>query len=1140
MPDPIYFQWQNEFLLRTIYPLRETKLRDFLQFYFEIEIWQKYKNLGAQDLASDILAFRNAQKSKVLEAYDTFQKLQAYFLDEDVTEQYRASFPNPDPEVMGKINDLHKVFKQFYPKYQNPVKEKYFTSERARQMEELRKRIQDQVSQKQRALRNMLATSAQKPTLENDLARLSNISLKMVDQELSRLYDFLKAYTRLEVYQQESLKRTAASEKARAEGSSKLLALKPEVEALETRLAQALQIGRRLSTPPNLEGGKAYFLDEDVSDLYRQKIPSIDPGILQKINELHVNFKKWLPGYKNPTLEKNFLAQRIKEFEDLRKLRAQELASKQRAAQWIQPNTVNWTANEKAIDTLKNNILRGLDEELSRLYDLQWAYDYSSKTPAAVSALATQNQKEQADIEAQLKGKKDSAAALEAEQSRYNLELGRSEKDLMLALVDALPVSSKDIVRGQIEAYQAELGQKTLEQLLEGIVQRFMDQPERYPLWLQYMVIHFSGMRYQSAHGSWADPKDLLLSLRIKFVQDELKRQGEDAINALCEERYLCYQAAQSPTKVLGIASGEETPAPGLALSKDAKWAPKIGYHLKALDPARTGSRKKALLDLRIDEEDYEIERMTPQQALNALAGMKDQLPDWMWKEIVKVTDLRLKEARDPNWEKVSEEEQAARYAREMEPYRLILEQWKKEHLTGWREEHDRTNQLIVTRAVCNEVAEHIQHLRGLSPTGGLTAKPEWYMRKEKEPQWAGAADRAFFSKTKTAADLKVGASILWLQWVNREPNAWQIARPLVLKNGEELIPQLNDARMRITNTGNSFIRDATIQMKDASGTVVEQNLHQWLRWLHEATVVEVTETMDGPTVLTFETALPNEDKRQSTIGVFKHATSNLIYNVTPSSMTATFTGYVPEGDVPYSELQDMLDWNRVLLKNAYTAEQIAQFWKKVSRPPQQPVSFDLGGFEEETLVEVAPILTPSFTVDETECYELNPETDQLRLYQPRVSLKRGTQLRVVKSNARETGGETCTLVSECAAEPRAEGLYIRAADAIDVPEKGSSQAYKAKIDTPLFRLNAVDKKGRPRFEETGATLSMGTKLRISSLQTGGPTNAEGGTIRGKSRVAYTLIKDCPRQPGVEGSFVRKRDLQKVGERQYQRNRFEL
>ena len=31
MPDPIYFQWQNEFLLRTIYPLRETKLRDFLR-----------------------------------------------------------------------------------------------------------------------------------------------------------------------------------------------------------------------------------------------------------------------------------------------------------------------------------------------------------------------------------------------------------------------------------------------------------------------------------------------------------------------------------------------------------------------------------------------------------------------------------------------------------------------------------------------------------------------------------------------------------------------------------------------------------------------------------------------------------------------------------------------------------------------------------------------------------------------------------------------------------------------------------------------------------------------------------------------------------------------------------------------------
>ena len=36
--EPMYFQWQNEVLLKTIYPLREMKLRDFLVYYKEIDL----------------------------------------------------------------------------------------------------------------------------------------------------------------------------------------------------------------------------------------------------------------------------------------------------------------------------------------------------------------------------------------------------------------------------------------------------------------------------------------------------------------------------------------------------------------------------------------------------------------------------------------------------------------------------------------------------------------------------------------------------------------------------------------------------------------------------------------------------------------------------------------------------------------------------------------------------------------------------------------------------------------------------------------------------------------------------------------------------------------------------------------------
>ena len=43
MAEPYYFQWQNEFLCKTIYPMREQKLRDFLVYYMEVDIWAQYK-----------------------------------------------------------------------------------------------------------------------------------------------------------------------------------------------------------------------------------------------------------------------------------------------------------------------------------------------------------------------------------------------------------------------------------------------------------------------------------------------------------------------------------------------------------------------------------------------------------------------------------------------------------------------------------------------------------------------------------------------------------------------------------------------------------------------------------------------------------------------------------------------------------------------------------------------------------------------------------------------------------------------------------------------------------------------------------------------------------------------------------------
>jgi hypothetical protein len=98
--------------------------------------------------------------------------------------------------------------------------------------------------------------------------------------------------------------------------------------------------------------------------------------------------------------------------------------------------------------------------------------------------------------------------------------------------------------------------------------------------------------------------------------------------------------------------------APKLSGTKDEKWSEKIAFHLKGLKSPSDYHQRKALFDLRLDEENYEVESMKPKEALEALESIKDTLPDWMWREIVKLTDLRTNQANDPNWEKLTQEQE--------------------------------------------------------------------------------------------------------------------------------------------------------------------------------------------------------------------------------------------------------------------------------------------------------------------------------------------------------------------------------------------------------------------------------------------------------------------------------------------------
>jgi hypothetical protein len=205
--------------------------------------------------------------------------------------------------------------------------------------------------------------------------------------------------------------------------------------------------------------------------------------------------------------------------------------------------------------------------------------------------------------------------------------------------------------------------------------------------------------------------------------------------------------------------------------------------------------------------------------------------------------------------------------------------------------------------------------LRGHTPPGGLTPKPNWYQSNEKKDP------RVFFVKPTEAGDYKPGASILWLRFVRKEPNAWQLAHPIsTKKGGHGLLPPAFTGKRTSVPAGktpwNYNLSDPIIRTRTTVGEKGVGARHmEWLRWIHEATVVEVADTAEGTIVLTFETALPSDDPRLSSIGVFKHRLTDLLWDGDEDSYNRSFVGFVPEGNLPNENLQDMLDWDKILYK---------------------------------------------------------------------------------------------------------------------------------------------------------------------------------------------------------------------------------
>ncbi len=492
-------------------------------------------------------------------------------------------------------------------------------------------------------------------------------------------------------------------------------------------------------------------------------------------------------------------------------------------------------------------------------------------------------------------------------------------------------VTPTTAVRWKVRKYEKQLMDLDQAGLVAEIVKRFDAEPDRFPKWLQYMVLHFSGMRYKSAHGSWADPRDLLENVRLEEFEKwatktaapaELDRECAQAVQALEQRK----AATTNPTDLERI-----------------KW--------QIIALSDRFNRQTALVKYKSPLISQEVRSMNDNQVLEAFKSMKDTFPPWVWKEIVSRTDLRL-ETTDPDWENLTPEERQQRWEWKSGYWREIMDVWEGKDITGWRKENEMTLALVVTRAVCNEIAEHIQHLRGRSPTGGLTAKPIWYLSEQNaarqnaarsEPLQAPPVDLPYFKPPgqQKKEDFKPGASILWLGWVYERPNPWQIARPIEGLNTLPPRDTFSPYSWNYRTEGGEFVREAKVS---------NQLAKNWLRWTHEATVVEVAEMADGREyVITFETGQ---------IGLRLRSLRELLNNA------YVYMGYVPPAPLEPESLSKMIAHDTLLPAGAAVAarerafevpeveiaipapefETKLQIWQTLTKRERQVVTLICGG----------------------------------------------------------------------------------------------------------------------------------------------------------------------------------------------------
>jgi DNA-binding CsgD family transcriptional regulator len=495
------------------------------------------------------------------------------------------------------------------------------------------------------------------------------------------------------------------------------------------------------------------------------------------------------------------------------------------------------------------------------------------------------------------------------EQKLRDFLLIYDEADLVAKFKSNAPAERTALVNAELGPLRERYENMGQDELLALILDRFDADPgrQRYPDWLRYVTVHFSGIRYKSAHGTWANPALLIPKLE-KMVRDDLNKATPQDLQDKAQK-----------------------------------------FGLQNLPPDLEG-KKTAIFNYQTAQEIVPtslIEDVTDMADLERLLLMKDrmQFPHWFWKEVVSHTALRLAVQKGDwinDWENLSLDDIRERQQSKDSRWQTILFEWKQD-IAAWRQKHYSDLSLVVTRVVCNELSEHIHDLRGIKPAAGLTGKPIWYknlMAAHPSPPANDLPDNVFyFGRALNRSYFKPGASILSLGWTPIKPNPWQIATPIAGFDFQEKISP--DWKYALVN--NEFVRTKPAppppgqpqkKMKDEKagpkGKSAIAMLREWLRWIHEAIVVDVLDLLNGPNVITFET--------------FPKTGLNRTHILNKQNRWSEFIGYHP--GIPFDAQRD-----------AVKIQTFQELLRRENLQPAPSVSTDMLSFEIGPAMAEAPAL---------------------------------------------------------------------------------------------------------------------------------------------------------------------------------------